>query len=170
MSWELCQTIKNIGMMIYRVSKTSRECCICTGCPGKLQKGNNFHHFRVQKAVHIQGMSRDGLLLSVWDRTFTGDFLWLWSVDQASKMSPTVPSAALCTKCASPPAVTVAGVSAQPGCDTSFGSILVLHSVALAVAASVENLKITVRKWVWRVFNLETLSPPRLTFALACSR
>lgn len=70
MSWELCQTIKNIGMMIYRVSKTSRECCICTGCPGKLQKGNNFHHFRVQKAVHIQGMSRDGLLLSVWDRAF----------------------------------------------------------------------------------------------------
>lgn len=51
----------------------------------------------------------------------------------------------------------MAGVSVQPRCDTSIVSILVPSFVA--VAASVENMKITVRKSVWRAFNLETLTP-----------
>lgn len=137
MSWELCQTIKNIGVMIFRASKTSRECCICTGCPGKW---NTCQHSRAQKAHPGSGQR--------WTRAFSlGQNLLLVTLCGCdSTMSSTVPSAALCTTCGSPPAV--AGVSAQPGCDTSFGSILVLLSVALAVAASVENLQRAVRKCV----------------------
>lgn len=116
-------------------------------------------------------MNIDGLLFSGWDRTFC----WWLSVAliSGSGFQKIIYSAIRCplhkacfSSCSFLTAVTVAGVSAQPGCDTSIGSILVLHSVAVAVAASVENTKITVRKRVWRVFNLETLSPPGLTFAL----
>lgn len=162
--------------MIYRVSKTSWECYICTGCPVNLQKSNNLHHFSVQEIVHIWEMNIDGLLLSVWDRTSC----WWLSVAliSGSSFQKIIYSAIRCplhkacfSSCSFLTAVivAVAGVSAQPGCDTRIRSILVLYSVAVALAASVENMKITVRKRVWRVFNLETLSPPGLTFALACS-
>jgi len=62
-------------------------------------------------------------------------------------MSSTVPlRSSLLAPGADRPAVAVARVSVQPRCDTGMVSILVPNFVA--VAASVENMKITVRKSV----------------------